>query len=75
MDFRVYNHRSRKQGESIEKLLEFIIELAKVAKGMVTLITSGSHVTQSQNTVILKGNLSLTVGTLKNHVDFYCRNS
>lgn len=44
MDFRVYNHISRKQGASIEKLLEFIIELAKVAKRMVTLIISGSHV-------------------------------
>lgn len=31
----------------MEKLLEFITELAKVAKGIVTPIISGSHVAQS----------------------------
>jgi len=42
IDSRVYNHISIKHGESIETPLEFIIEFTKVAKGMVTLIISGS---------------------------------
>lgn len=57
----------------MEKHLEFIIELAQVAKWMVTLIISESHVAQSQLRVTLKGNLTLPLGTLKNHGELYCR--